>query len=44
MGRVCSTNGDKKNEYRISVAKSEGKRPLGSLRLKLVDNIEMDLR
>jgi hypothetical protein len=29
MGRACSTNGEKKNEYRILVGKPEGKRPLG---------------
>jgi hypothetical protein len=29
MGRACSTNGDKRNVYRMLVAKSEGKRPLG---------------
>jgi hypothetical protein len=29
MGRACSTNGEKTNEYRILVGKSEGKRPLG---------------
>jgi hypothetical protein len=29
MGRACSTNGEKRNEYRILVGKPEGKRPLG---------------
>jgi hypothetical protein len=29
MGRTCSTNGEKRNAYRISVGKPEGKRPLG---------------
>jgi hypothetical protein len=28
MGRACSTNGEKRNEYRILVGKPEGKRPL----------------
>jgi hypothetical protein len=30
--------------YRISVGKPEGKRPLGRLRLRWLDNIKMDLR
>jgi hypothetical protein len=29
MGRACSTNGEKRNAYRILVGKPEGKRPLG---------------
>jgi hypothetical protein len=44
MGRVCSTNGAKWNAYRILVGKPEGKRPLGRLRRRLVDNIKMDIR
>jgi hypothetical protein len=44
MGRACSTNGEKRNAYRILVRKPEGKRPLGSQRLRWVDNIKMDLR
>jgi hypothetical protein len=28
MGRACSTNGEKKNAYRILVGKPEGRRPL----------------
>jgi hypothetical protein len=31
MGRACSTNGAKRNAYRIVVRKPEGKRPLGRL-------------
>jgi hypothetical protein len=29
MGRACSSNGEKRNAYRILVGKPEGKRPLG---------------
>jgi hypothetical protein len=29
MGRACSTNGEKRNAYRILVGKPEGKSPLG---------------
>jgi hypothetical protein len=29
MGRACSTNGEKRNAYRILVGNPEGKRPLG---------------
>jgi hypothetical protein len=37
MGRACSTNGEKRNAYRILVGKPEGK-------IRLVGNIKMDLR
>jgi hypothetical protein len=36
--------GEKGNEYRILVGKSEGKRPLGRPRRRWEDNIRMDLR
>jgi hypothetical protein len=36
--------GEKKNAYRILLGKPEGKRPLGRLRRRWVDNIKMDLR
>jgi hypothetical protein len=36
--------GEKRNAYRISVGKPEGKRPLGRLRRMWVNNIKMDLR
>jgi hypothetical protein len=43
MGRVCSTNGEKRNVYRILVGKPEGKRPLGRPSRKWVDNIKIDV-
>jgi hypothetical protein len=36
--------GEKRNAYRILVAKPEGRRPLGRPRRMLVDNIEIGLR
>jgi hypothetical protein len=44
MGRACSTNGAKRNIYRILVGKPEGKRSLGRPRHRWVDSIKMDLR
>jgi hypothetical protein len=44
MGRACSTNGEKRNAYRILVGKPEGKRPLGKPRHRGMDNIKIDLR
>jgi hypothetical protein len=44
MSRACSTNGEKRNAYRILVGNLEGKRSLGRPRRKWVDNIKMDLR
>jgi hypothetical protein len=44
MGGPCSTNGEKRNAYRLLVGKSEGRRPLGRPRRRWVDNIRMDLR
>jgi hypothetical protein len=43
MSGSCSTNGEKRNAYRMLVGKSEGKRPLGRPRRRWVDNIRMDL-
>jgi hypothetical protein len=43
MGGSCSTNGEKRNAYRLSVEKPEGIRPLGRPRRRWVDNIRMDL-
>jgi hypothetical protein len=36
--------GEKKNAYRLSVAKPEGKRSLGRPKRRWVDNIRTDLR
>jgi hypothetical protein len=44
MGSACSTNGEKRNVYRILVGKAEGKRPLPRPRCKWVDNIKIDVR
>jgi hypothetical protein len=44
MGRVCITNGEEGNAYRILLGKPEGKRPLGRPRRRCVNNIKMDLR
>jgi hypothetical protein len=35
--------GEKRNVYRLLVGKPEGKRPLGSLSHRWMDNIKMDL-
>jgi hypothetical protein len=37
-------NGKTRTTYRILVGKPEGKRPLGRLRCRWTDNIQMDLR
>jgi hypothetical protein len=44
MGRACSTNGEKRNAYRVLVGKPEGKRQLGRSRRRWVDNIKIDIR
>jgi hypothetical protein len=43
MGGECSTNGEKRNAYRLLVEKPEGKRPLGRSRRRWVDNTRIDL-
>jgi hypothetical protein len=42
MDGSCSTNGGKRNAYRLLVGKPEGKRPLGRSKRRWVDNIRMD--
>jgi hypothetical protein len=44
MGTACSTNGEKRNAYRILVGKPEGKRALRRPRCRWVDNIKIYLR
>jgi hypothetical protein len=44
VGKACSTNGEKRNAYRILVGKPEGERPLGRPRRRCVDNIKMDIK
>jgi hypothetical protein len=43
MAGSCSTNGEKKNTYRLLAGKPERRRPLGRQRRRWVDNIRMDL-
>jgi hypothetical protein len=43
MGRACSTNGAKRNAYRILMGKPERKRLLGRPRRRWVDHIKIDL-
>jgi hypothetical protein len=44
MGRACSTNGEKRDAYRILVGNPEGETLLGRPRRTRVDIIEIDLR
>jgi hypothetical protein len=44
MGIACSTNGEKRNVYRILVGEPEGKRSLGGPRRRSVDNFKINLR
>jgi hypothetical protein len=44
MGRACSTNGAKRNAYRILVGRLAGKRLLERPMHRWTDNIEIDLR
>jgi hypothetical protein len=44
MGGACSTNGEKRNAYRILVGKLEGQRLLGRSRRRWGNNSKIDLR
>jgi hypothetical protein len=44
MDRAFSTDGEKKNAYRILLGKPEGKRPLKRSRCGLEDTIKINLR
>jgi hypothetical protein len=44
MGKASSTNGEKRNAYRIMVGRPEGKNSLGGLRSRWVGNIKLDPR
>jgi hypothetical protein len=44
MGGVCSKKLEKRNAYRLLIGKPEGKRLLGRLGRRWVDDIKMDLR
>jgi hypothetical protein len=44
MGRVCSTDGEKRNAYLKLVGKPEERRPQGRPRRRWLNNIKMDLR
>jgi hypothetical protein len=43
MGGACSTNGEKRNAYRLLVEKPDGRRPLERQIRRWLDNIRMDL-
>jgi hypothetical protein len=43
MDGACTTNGEKRNAYRLLVGKPKGRGPLGRSRRRLLDNIRMDL-
>ena len=42
--RHVALMGERRGTYRVLVGKSEGKRPLGRLRRRFEDNIEVDLQ
>jgi hypothetical protein len=44
MGKACSTNGKKRNAYRILMGEPEGKRPFENPRRRCVYNTKMDLK
>jgi hypothetical protein len=44
IGGACSTNGEKRNAYKVLAGKPERKKPLGRPRRRWVDNIKTNLR
>jgi hypothetical protein len=44
LGRACNTHGEKRNEYRVLVAKPEGKKPLGRSNCWCEDDIKTNVR
>jgi ribosome biogenesis protein Nip4 len=44
MGRACGALGEVRGTYNILVGRPEGRKPLGRLRHRWEDNIEMELR
>ena len=44
MGGHVARMGEGRGVHRVLVGKPEGKRPLGRLRLRWMDNIKLDLR
>ena len=44
LGGACSAYGERREVYRVSVGKPEGKRPLGRPRRRWEDTIKMDFR
>jgi hypothetical protein len=44
LGGACSTNGKKRNDYRILVRKPEGNKLLRRPRRRWVEKLKMDLR
>jgi hypothetical protein len=43
MGGACSTNGEKRNAYRLLVGKPKGRRSVGRPRRRWVDNSRVEL-
>jgi hypothetical protein len=43
MGGLCSTNGEKRNAYRLLAWKPQGKTPLGRPKRRWVNNIRLNL-
>jgi hypothetical protein len=44
MGGTCSTFGNMRNGYKISVCELEGRRPLGRYMCRWYDNIKTEVR